>query len=183
MAEQKKKKPNINEAAKNLYSEKFLTDIEQFIEFCKQNKISTPSVSVNRFNMAHKGIIAGRLYFENDNRIVIEITLADRNEYDDYLDGKSKDIFNDFMEQKARRCPGPNMGCCSCENSFGSGIVTIMGNQYSKMCLRRGYRFTTYNMNDFILDTDTVCQVPLDSIKNLILARIEHIKKDLLAKK
>ncbi|MCL2547435.1 MAG: hypothetical protein FWE06_09705 [Oscillospiraceae bacterium] len=185
-------KPKINEIARDKLNSNFANDFEAFLNFLKQEKITTPwrgilraQPHIIRFYMKHKGKDVGHIDFNDDiaNYIDIQVITVGwlKNDFDVYLEGQPNEIFDMLTERLSQKCIHCNTNHANCSPGRSAEVA---GKQYEKICVAMTlYKFGGDNMQELTLHrpqyiaTKPVGLVPLEMIKKLILARRDYIAK------
>ena len=197
---QKAEKLTMQDVVREQLSGNIRDEFEKFLEFLNEEKIKTVWKSINGFNANYKGerictmTLGAPGWLDNaikrKNYISINVLTADWD-FDKYLEGQNEKIADLFMEQISNKC----VHCrptCGCSKASGR-TVQVSGKKYENVCMNALlYKF--YVVGDDMREM-TMCSpcalyppveihpVPLETIKNLILARKEYAVKSLAAGK
>jgi len=185
---------NLDSAAAKKLDGDFYVEFKKFFDFLKQEEINTPWKTMDSYNMKYEGRIIGGITLlggdwdddVNDakNNLRIGIATADGNGYDKYLEGQPQEIIDLFMNRINNKCSQcrPSSSCAK-----GKGIsITVSGKRHKNICcLSNGFLFNSVggNMHEMIMlkhggiPQDEMPVLPLDTVKALILAAKEYIKK------
>jgi hypothetical protein len=184
---EKAKKLTIRDVANQKLDGTVLKEFDEFLEFLKSEKISTPWKSINGFKMNYKGKIVGAISMNYSEKNYIDISVATTGEwsgYDDYLEGLSDELTNLFMAQISIKCIHcrPTCGCSSHTWNYD-----VMGKKITDGCRNAGwYSFdnNSGNLSTMMLLTSRaeltripIRQIPLETVKSLILTRKAYITK------
>lgn len=190
---QKAEKLTIRDVARKQLSGNILNEFESFLEFLKEEKINPVWKSINGFNVKYKGRTINSItlgapgWLDNAtlrmNYVSINVCSAERDDEDRYFKGLQSEIATLFMEQISNTCVHcrPTCGC----SKVSGRTVRILDRQYDNICMNALiYKFFTPsdNMREFIICSPCalyppieIRSVPLETVKELILARKKYI--------
>jgi len=195
---QKAEKLSVEDVAAVQLDGCFYRDFVILLDFLKKENIRLPWKSLNGFKMTYKSRNIGGFTLgaggwqdnniEKRNYIVMHIASADGNDFDAYLEGQPDEIKGLFMEQIGNVC----VHCrptCGCSRASGR-TVSVAGREYNNVCMNApGFKFTASGdgMESMTMCTpravyppEPVREVPLETVKKVILARKAYIGKFLL---
>jgi len=191
---QKAKKLSAQDIARTQLDGAFLTEFEDFMQFCHNEKIRLPWKSINGFKMTYKSknigsftLGAGGWLDDNINKrnyVLIHINTTDRHDYYAYLRNQPQEIVNLFMEQIKHKCTHcrPTCGC----SKVSGRTVCVADTLHENVCMNTiSYKFyaSGSSMQTLMMCTpravyppEDVRQIPLETVKSLILARKAYIE-------
>ena len=183
--EQKARKLTIYELAQEKLNGNLLREFNEFLEFLRGEEAKFVLCAANKYSANYKGNGIAVIAIHEQNMIRIEIYTGEKDNLDEYLDEQTNEIVDLFMERinsKCRQCR-PTCGC-----SRGPGFTyTVLGNEYKNICHGAlGYAFANSDDNIqtltlFVPGADRpgpppiVRSVPIETVKNLILAKKKYV--------
>jgi len=203
---QKAEKLTVEQVAQQQLSGTLLNEFMGFLAFLKEEKIRIAWKSINGFKATYKskgvaGITLGALGWldkaiETSNFVVIQVSTADvawddGHGFDGYLQGQPESVVDLFMEQIKNKCVHcrPTCGC----SKVSGRTVHAAGKQYDNVCMNApSYKFYAAGSSMKNMTICTPCavyppvavgEVPLETVKALVVARKAYIDRPLTTKK
>ncbi len=191
---QKAEKLTIHDVASRNLNGVLLKEMEEFIRFLKNEKITLPWKSINGFKMKYKGNNIGHVTIhekegggdgERAYRFDIGVGSADTGICDTYLQDQTEEIIALFMENISYKCTHCRP-TCGCSKASGMTVI-ISGEKHPNVC-RNAYYFvfesTGDDMREVMMRIPRASiprlqsrPVPLETVKKLILAKMKHIDR------
>ena len=185
-------KPKIEELIEKQLDEPLLSGAKELIGFFKDEKVSLLWTSTNGYDLKHKGIKIGKIYFRDaKNRIELNIDTANWNEYDLFLKGQPKSVAELFIENMNGKCIQcrPHLNCAK---GLGADF-NVLGKTYKNVCVnsvRVHFLATGGNLQSMTLKRPNAIvgepllaqDYPVAVIKELIKARKKYVLENMSAK-
>ena len=151
--------------------------VENFIQFLRSEKVSLPWSSNNGYDLKHKGKKVGKIYFRmGRNFVELNLDTANGNDFDLYLEGQPENVIETFISNANIKCAGcrPHLEC-------NGRTIDALGNSYNDACINTVRIHFTQNSGDFSTMSHKLSHataiVPIETIKDLILARMSYIER------
>ena len=194
---QKAEKLTAEDVARRKLDGDFLREFNEFLEFCKEEKIRLPWKSINGFKMVYRGKTIGGLTLgaegwlddniEASNCVVMHIGTAEKDDYDAYLRGQPDEIAGLFLEQIGHKCVHcrPTCGC----SKVSGRTISVSGQTHDNVCMNApGFKFVASGgMQSVVLCTpralyppEPVREVTLDMVKGLVRAKKGYVDNSLM---